>query len=113
MIAVDGQDCLFVAVVLPGEDQSEDTIRETLITGRSGNRSLLCEQFIECTENENGLVRSIDFHNDDKFNFAFDIVDALAKKSPDKLALLHISRDKVERRFSFNDIKRASAQCAN
>ena len=113
MIAVDGQDCLFVAVVLPGEDQSEDTIRETLITGRSGNRSLLCEQFIQCTENENGLVRAIDFHNDDKFNFAFDIVDALAKKSPDKLALLHISRDKVERRFSFNDIKRASAQCAN
>ena len=113
MIAVGGQDCLFVAVVLPGEDQSEDTIRETLITGRSGNRSLLCEQFIQCTENENGLVRAIDFHNDDKFNFAFDIVDALAKKSPDKLALLHISRDKVERRFSFNDIKRASAQCAN
>jgi len=113
MIAVDGQDCLFVAVVLPGEDQSEDTIRETLITGRSGNRSLLCEQFIQCTENENGLVRAIDFHNDDKFNFAFDIVDALAKKSPDKLALLHVSRDKVERRFSFNDIKRASAQCAN
>ena len=113
MIAVDGQDCLFVAVVLPGEDQSEDTIRETLITGRSGNRSLLCEQFIECAENENGLVRSIDFHNDDKFNFAFDIVDALAKKSPDKLALLHISRDKTERRFTFNDIKRASAQCAN
>ena len=113
MIAVDGRDCLFVAVVLPGEDQAENIVRETLITGRSGNRSLAAEQFIECTEDENGLVKSIDFHNEDRFNFAFDIVDAIAKKSPDKLALLHISRDKTERRFTFNDVKRASAQCAN
>ena len=113
MIAVDGRDCLFVAVVLPGEDTSETVIRETLITGRSGNRSLVSEQFIECTEDENGLVKSIDFRNEDKFNFAFDVVDAIAKKSPDKLAMLHVSRDKTERRFTFNDVKRASAQCAN
>ena len=113
MIAVDGRDCLFVAVVLPGEDEAENVVRETLITGRSGNRSLASAQFIECTEDENGLVKSIDFRNEDKFNFAFDIVDAIAKKSPDKLALLHISRDKTERRFTFNDVKRASAQCAN
>ena len=113
MIAVDGQDCLFVAVVLPGEDESETVVRETLIAGRSGSRSLVAEQFAECTEDENGLVTSVAFHNEDRFNFAFDIVDAIAKKSPDKLALLHISREKTERRFSFNDIKRASAQCAN
>ncbi|MBQ3639642.1 MAG: AMP-binding protein [Clostridia bacterium] len=113
MIAVDGRDCLFVAVVLPGEDTSETVIRETLITGRSGNRSLVSEQFIECTEDENGLVKSIDFRNEDKFNFAFDVVDAIAKKSPDKLAMIHVSRDKTERRFTFNDVKRASAQCAN
>lgn len=72
MIAVDGRDCLFVAVVLPGEDESETVIRETLITGRSGNRSLVSEQFIECAEDENGLVKSINFRNEDKFNFAFD-----------------------------------------
>ncbi len=113
MIAVNGQDCLFVAVILPGEDESEDIIRETLITGRTGNRSLVAEQFATCTEDENGLVTSVEFHNEDRFNFAFDIVDAIAKRSPDKLAMLHISKDKTERRFTFNDIKRASAQCAN
>ena len=113
MIAVDGRDCLFVAVVLPGEDESENVIRDTLITGRTGTRSTVAEQFIHTTENENGLVKSIDFVNEDKFNFAFDVVDAIAKKSPDKLAMLHVSRDKTERRFTFNDMKRASAQCAN
>ncbi len=31
MIAVDGTDCLFVAVVLPGEDTAEPVVRDTLI----------------------------------------------------------------------------------
>ncbi|MBQ8538333.1 MAG: AMP-binding protein, partial [Ruminococcus sp.] len=40
-------------------------------------------------------------------------VDALADKKPDKLAMLHISKDHTERRFTFKDMKKASAQCAN
>lgn len=40
-------------------------------------------------------------------------MDAIAKKDPTKLAMLHISKDKTERRFTFNDMKRYSAQCAN
>jgi acetyl-CoA synthetase len=40
-------------------------------------------------------------------------VDGLAEKYPDKLAMLHISKDKTERGFTFGDFKRASAQCAN
>ncbi len=113
MIAVDGQDCLFVAVVLPGENEKETVIRDTLVSARSGNRHLVCEDFITTTEDENGRVTSIDFNNEKNFNFAFDVVDAIAKKSPDKLAMLHIDKNKVERRFTFNDMKRASAQCAN
>ena len=113
MIAVDGQDCLFVAVVLPGEDESETVIRDTLIDGRTGTRSLVAEQFIHTTEDEHGLVTSIDFVNEDKFNFAFDIVDAIAKRDPDKLAMLHVDREHTARRFTFADMKRASNQCAN
>ncbi len=113
MIAVDGQDCLFVAVVLPGEDESETVIRDTLIAGRTGTRSLIAEQFIHTEENEHGLVTSIDFVNEDKFNFAFDIVDAIAKRTPDKLAMLHVDREHTARRFTFADMKRASNQCAN
>ena len=113
MIAVDGQDCLFVAVVLPGEDTKETEIRDTIVTAHSGDKHLVSEKFINTTEDENGRVKTIDFENEKEFNFAFDVVDAIAKKSPDKLAMLHIDKNKVERRFTFNDMKRASAQCAN
>ena len=113
MIAVDGRDCLFVAVVLPGEDVKENVIRETIVSAHSGNKEYVSSKFVECTEAENGALQKIEFKNEDKFNFAFDIVDEIAKKSPEKLAMLHIDKHKVERRFTFNDMKRASNQCAN
>ena len=70
-------------------------------------------RFITCVEDGAGLLQSIDFQNEDKFNFAFDIVDAMADVQPDKLAMLHLDRNKTERRFTFRDMKRLSAQAAN
>ena len=113
MIAVDGQDCLFVAVVLPGEDTVKDEVRNTLIPVRTAEKELANAAFISTEEDENGGLLSIDFKNEDKFNFAFDIVDAIADREPDKLAMVHISKDKTERRFTFKDMKKASAQSAN
>ena len=113
MIAVDGRDCLFVAVVLPGEDIKENVIRDTIVSAHSGNKEYVSSKFVECKEAENGALEKIEFKNEDKFNFAFDIVDEIAKKSPEKLAMLHIDKNKAERRFTFNDMKRASNQCAN
>lgn len=116
MIAVDGSDCLFVAVILPGENQAneEAAIRAPHVPERNDNaNNYISSKFIQTVEDENGLLKKIDFINEDKFNFAFDIVDGIAKKDPDKLAMLHIDKNKVERRFTFNDLKRASAQCAN
>jgi len=113
MIAVDGRDCLFVAVVLPGEDVKENVIRDTIVSAHSGNKEYVSSKFVECTEAENGALQKIEFKNEDKFNFAFDIVDEIAKKDPEKLAMLHIDKNKIERRFTFNDMKRASNQCAN
>ena len=113
MIAVDGEDCLFVAVVLSGEDENEQVIRDTLMPAKTVDKHLVNRDFIAVTENEKGYPTSINFHNEDKFNFGFDVVDAIAKKDPDKLAMIHIDREKTERRFTFNDMKRKSAQCAN
>ncbi len=113
MIAVDGQDCLFVAVVLPGEEEAETVLRESVISARSGDRGLVSDEFVEPTVNETGELIDIRFKNEERFNFAFDIVDGIAKKDPDKLAMIHVSNDKTERRFTFNDMKRASNQCAN
>ena len=116
MIAVDGRDCLFMAVVLPGETTlSEDLVQESLRQVHDGEqrRVTVASAFIDTVENQDGALQKISFHDEDKFNFAFDVVDALAKREPDKLAMLHIDRDMTERRFTFNDMKRASAQAAN
>ena len=112
MIAIDGEDCVFCAVVLPGEDTKEETVRKSIATAKK-SESLVCEKFVETTEDENGALQNIKFKNTDVFNFGFDIVDGIADKYPDKLAMLHIDKNKTERRFTFKDIKRASNQCAN
>ena len=78
---------------------------------RDGER--VYKKYVDVTFNENGTPTSIKFKNTEKFNFAFDVCDVLADKHPEKLAMLHISNDKTERRFTFRDIKRASNQCAN
>lgn len=112
MVAVDGEDCLFVAVVLPGEDTAEIIVRETLAPS-SSKKELVSAKFIDTVEDENGGLLSIDFKDEDNFNFAFDIVDAIAKRNPNKLAMLHIDKNKIERRFTFKDMKRASNMAAN
>ena len=119
MIAVDGKDCIFYAIVLnpTGEPIPElagtEKGEEITPISRDDNKDRIYRQFIDITENENGTPLSIKFKNTERFNFAFDLVDAMAEKDPEKLAMLHISRDKTERRFTFKDLKKASNQCAN
>ncbi len=118
MIAVDGKDCTFYAIVLnpSGEPIPElehaKAIKETKAVVKD-TKERIYRNFIDVTENENGTPTSIKFKNTKNFNFAFDLIDALADREPDKLAMLHISKDKTERRFSFKDMKKASAQAAN
>ncbi len=112
MIAVDGKDCVFCAVVMSGEKTEETVVRKSVMSAKK-SESLICEKFVETTEDENGILKDIKFKNTDTFNFGFDIVDGIADKYPDKLAMLHLDVNKNERRFTFKDIKRASNQVAN
>ena len=113
MIAVDGRSCTFLAFIMPGSGEKETIIRDTLITTKDTKKNLVCDRFTETEVNDKGLLTSIRFKNEETFNFGFDVVDAIARKNPDKLAMLHIANDGTERRFSFRDMKRASNQCAN
>lgn len=118
MIAVNGSDCLFYAIVL---NPTGEPIPELMPVNKVAEKSSLVhdtedriyKKYIDITVNEKGTPTEISFKNTDKFNFAFDLVDAVAEKDPEKLAMLHISRDKTERRFTFKDIKKASNRCAN
>ena len=119
MIAVGGEDCVFYAIVLnpSGEPIPELTAPEEIAERRrpaaKDTKERIYQKYIDVEENENGTPLSIRFKNTEHFNFAFDLVDALAEREPDKLAMLHISRDKTERRITFKDLKKASNQCAN
>jgi len=113
MIAIDGQDCLFCAVVLPGEAKEESEFAETVLPVHRHTEPLIYEEFITVHENEQGALQSLDFHNTDNFNFAFDIIDVLAERKPAKLAMLHLDQNKFERRFTFRDMKRLSNKTAN
>ena len=118
MIAVNGNDCVFYAIVLnPTGEPIPELKKAPILTGKApiyhDTEKRIYHNYIDVVKNENGTPTSIDFKNTENFNFAFDLVDALADKNPDKLAMLHISRDKTERRFTFKDLKKASSQCAN
>ncbi len=118
MIAVNGEDCIFYAIVLnpTGEPIPElapsKAVEDRSITTRD-TEDRVYRKFIDVTEDENGSPISIRFKNADTFNFAFDIVDELGRTKPDKLCMLHLSREKEERRFTFKDMKTLSARCAN
>ena len=112
MIAVGGGKCVFCAVVISGEKTDEKSVRQSIVQARS-SEDYVCKRFFEAREDERGVLQSLAFPHADQFNFAFDCVDAIAAKYPDKLAMLHLDHDKVERRFTFEDMSRASGRAAN
>ena len=113
MIAVDGRDCVFLAMVMASDEAVEKIVHDRAVKGTKASGSLVCEKYIDAHEDENGNLVSIDFNNEDTFNFAFDIVDNIGRKSPDKRAMVHLDKDKNERIFTYKDIKEHSSQAAN
>ena len=113
MIAVEGRDCVFLAMIMATDEPVEKIVHDRAVKGTKTSGSLVCEKYIDAVEDENGNLVSIDFNNADTFNFAFDIVDNIGRKSPDKRAMIHLDRDKNERIFTYKDIKEHSSQAAN
>lgn len=120
MVAVGDEDCLFYAIVLnpsgePIPEFSAQKVESAVAPKRLGEAKAdrVYRKWVSVQKNENGTPVKVDFLNEEKFNFAFDIVDEIAAAKPDKLALLHVAEDHTERRFTFSDISRASNQCAN
>ena len=117
MIAVNGEDCSFYAIVLSnsaareGEAAAAVAMPDTKFRAPD-NQPRIYRKFIDRTV-EDGLLKAISFKDEEKFNFAFDVVDELGSTKPEKLAMLHISEDGTERRFTFQDMKKESARAAN
>ncbi len=120
IIAVDGADCVFLAVILAEEEVQwehghivqTDAAEEKSVSPLKPAPAYMAD-FVTVQEDETGYPLSASFQNTERFNFAFDVVDAIAEKEPDRLAMVHLDREKNERRFTFGQMKKLSARAAN
>lgn len=120
MRAVENQNCEFYAIVLnpTGEPVPELRAIETNVGEQPKRLGLeqnarVYKKWVKVEKNENRTPIKVEFKNPENFNFAFDVVDELAKTKPDKLAMLHLDVDKNERRFTFKDMMELSNKAAN
>ena len=122
MIAVENDDCIFYAFVLNSSNEAPHQLvhggaRDFVFAPKKKKEGVkknrVWEDFIIPTEDEAGILQAISFKNEEKFNFAFDVVDRLGREQADKIAMVHIAEDKTERKFTFGELKRASSQTAN
>ncbi|MGN1163374.1 MAG: AMP-binding protein, partial [Candidatus Ornithospirochaeta sp.] len=119
MIAVGGSDCEFYAIVLnpTGATIPElSPVKYAPASKEAANRKEeggIWQKWIDVETSGTGTPVSIKFKDTDSFNFAFDVVDELGRTKPEKLAMIHLSGDKTERRITFSDMKKESARCAN
>ena len=114
MVALDGNDVEIYAIVIKDVDAlGDNTAYDDMPYKNFQTDADVYSKFINTVEDKEGRLVDISFHNAEEFNFAFDCIDVLAEKCPDKLAMLFISHDKQEKRFTFRDISRYSSMTAN
>ena len=112
MIAIGGKDVTFLAMIMAGTEEDQQLPIES-VRSEEPESPLAASRFIETVEDEKGRLQHIRFRNTEKFNFAFDIVDEVARRSPDQLAMLHVADDFTERKFTFGEMSEKSSQAAN
>ena len=74
----------------------------------------MIERFLKQTRftSEEDYKQHLKFIIPENFNFAYDVIDAWAEETPDKLALLWTSERGEELRFTFKDLKEQTDQAA-
>ena len=125
--AIGGEDCEFYAIILNPEAWSKgETYKSTFKTEyRADNvtnvdlaelKNPVYEKYVKTELNDQGILSKIEFNEEEvkKFNFAFDCVDAIADKDPDKTAMMWVNKDCVtDHRFTFAEMKKYSNMTAN
>ena len=112
MIAVGGKDVTFIAMIMAGTEE-EQAITIDAARSELPREPLVSGKFIDTIEDSQGRLLHICFRHTENFNFAYDIVDEIATRTPDKLAMLHVADDFTERRFTFRDMAENSSRAAN
>ena len=118
LLAIGGEDVEIYAIVMNDDDDAGYEGKVVPYHDHSSIRedqpqTAVYKRFIKTVKDENRALKEISFVNEDKFNFAFDVVDALAEKCPNKTAMVYVSNDKKERTFTFGEMSRYSSMTAN
>ncbi len=116
MVAADGKPCEFLAIVMYGEGSAPMPAPVAAVPSDDeapSDQRLLYQDYLDAEFDENGILSKVKFHYPDNFNFAYDVLDRLAEKTPDKVALCWLSRTHEHRNFTFRQIADMSCQAAN
>ena len=70
-------------------------------------------RFVNETLDSNGTLKTFDPKLPDNYNFGYDVVDAIASETPDKLAMVWCNAFGDDKQFTFSDISRLSTKTAN
>ena len=125
--ALGGEDCEFYAIILNPEAWSKgETYRSTFKTELKADnvtnvdlanlKDAVYETYFKSELDENGILSKVTFDEEKvkNFNFAYDCVDVIAAKNPDKTAMMWVSKDCVtDHRFTFEEMKKYSCKTAN
>ena len=121
--ALGGEDCEFFAIILNPEYGTGKEVPFTteVVTNAKTNTDLanlkdpVYKKYVVDELDENGMVKNVEFTREcERFNFAFDLVDKIAEKNPDKTAMIWVAKDGVsDHRYTFEEMKKFSAKTAN
>ena len=115
MIAIGNEPCEFIAMVIRGDGEGPQAFEpkpvETVSDDDQGD--VIYHKFMSETLDEAGHLKAVQFHYPENYNFGFDVVDAIAAKDPDRLAMVWVSNKHECRKFTYRDISRYSNKTAN
>ncbi|MCQ2378564.1 MAG: AMP-binding protein [Victivallaceae bacterium] len=117
MIAVGGEPCVFLAVTINSAGGAAAMKYEPvgIMPHDLGipHEECIYHRYLSETLDRDGYLKGVKFHYPSNFNFSFDVLDILAKKCPDKTALIHVDREHRTRNFSFREMSEESRRTAN
>ena len=113
LVAVDCDECEFLAIVIQGDARTPEAPHRVNSPQQVDAGERLCQQFVSETLDAEGHLINAKFNCPENFNFAYDVVDALAVRYPDKLAMAWVDKHHNRTDFTFFDIALNSCRAAN
>ena len=75
--------------------------------------STFYKKFLKDGFDENGVLNFAELALDDNFNFAYDILDVIAREMPDRVIMRWLGENGEEKQFTYKEFSEKSDQVAN